>query len=432
MLCTMPRRTIFFLAIVLVTTAAFAQSSPIVPPNQHITAYTLPAGKLAKSTALYNVELLLLLVDSLYGIAILLFFLFGRVSARFRALAEYLTTNRAWQAVVFAPLFLILYWLLQLPISIYGHHVYMSYGLSIQQWPSWFADRGKSLGLELLVGTFGIMLAYFLMRKSPKLWWLLFWAVSAVFVIFVVFISPLVIDPLYNHFDPLEPRQPQLVAEIEKVTQHGGLSIPRDRMFEMNASAKVTTLNAYVTGFGASKRVVVWDNTSRSLTISQTLYVFGHEMGHYVLGHVWKGMIFTMFVMLVAYYAVARAGHWMIGRWGPRWNIRSLDDYASLPALILVSALFLIITGPILSGYSRYLEHQADVYGMEVIHGIVPNEQQVAAQCFQALGENSLEYPYPSRLLIFWTYDHPSIPDRLQFVLHYDPWSKGESPKYVK
>ena len=425
-------RLLFVAVVVLLATTAFAQNAPIVPPDAHITAYTLPADKLAKATSLYNVEVRLLIVDTIYGFAILALFLYGRLSARFRDVAERAIRSRVWQAAIFAPLFLFVYWLLNLPIDIYGHHVSLSYGLSIQQWPSWFADRAKSLAIELIVGTLIIMGAYALMRRSPRNWWLWLWVASVPFVIFAVFIQPMLIDPLYNKFTPLAPKQPQLVAEIEKVTQHGGLAIPRDRMYEMDASSKVTTLNAYVTGIGASKRVVVWDNTSREMTIPQTLYVFGHEMGHYVLNHIWKGLAFTLVVMFIAYYIAARFGRWMINRWGPRWSIRSLDDYASVPALLLVVSLFLLVTGPILSGYSRHLEHQADIYGLEVIHGIVPNEQQVAAQCFQALGENSYDYPNASRLLIFWTYDHPSISDRLQFVLGYDPWSKGEPPKYVK
>jgi Zn-dependent protease with chaperone function len=418
--------------VLLLAASALAQNAPLVPPDAHITAYSLPADKLAKATSLFNVEVRLLIIDTIYGFVILALFLYGRLSARFRDISERAIRNRAVQAVIFAPLFLIVYWLLNLPLRLYGHHVSMSYGLSIQQWPSWFADRAKSLAIELVVGTLIIMAAYWLMRRSPRNWWFHFWLISVPFVIFGVFIQPMVIDPLYNNFTPLAPKHPQLVSEIEKVTQHGGLPIPRDRMYEMDASSKVTTLNAYVTGIGASKRVVVWDNTSRELTIPQTLYVFGHEMGHYVLNHIWKGLAFTLVVMFIVYYLAARFGRWMIDRWGPRWGIRTLDDYASFPALLLVVSLFLLVTGPILSGYSRHLEHQADIYGLEVIHGIVPEPNQVAAQAFQALGENSYDYPDASRLLIFWTYDHPSIPDRLQFVLRYDPWSKGEQPKYVK
>ena len=237
---------------------------------------------------------------------------------------------------------------------------------------------------------------------------------------------------MFNHFDPLQPRQPQLVTEIEKVVQRGGLVIPRDRMYEMRASEKVTTLNAYVSGLGASKRVVVWDNTIKDMTIPQTLYVFGHEMGHYVLDHIWKGIAFTLVLLLICLYLGKRVFEGWVRRSGPTVGIRQPSDWASLPLLLLVFSLFSFVMGPIGSAYSRHLEHQADQYGMEVIHGIVANPNQTAAQTFQALGENSLDYPYPSPLLVFWTNDHPSIPDRLQFVLHYKPWDEGKQPEFVK
>ena len=109
-------------------------------------------------------------------------------------------------------------------------------------------------------------------------------------IIFVIFISPIVIDPLFNKFEPLDQTNPQLVTAIQQVTHRGGMDIPRDRMFLMKASEKVTTLNAYVTGFGPSKRVVVWDTTIQHASTPETLFVFGHEMGHYVLNHIVIGI----------------------------------------------------------------------------------------------------------------------------------------------
>jgi STE24 endopeptidase len=426
------KRALLLGSLLLLAASALAQSTPIVPPNSVITSYTLPPDKLAKATALYTVSVRLMIVDTIFGFVLLLAFLYGRVGPRFRDFAERITGGVRKQGFIFVPLLLLLLLVLQLPIEMYGHHLSLSYGLSIQKWGSWFTDWAKSLAILLLIGTFAITGAYALMRKSPQRWWFWFWLISIPFVVFFIFLAPLVIEPMFNHFDPLAPRQSQLVAEIEKVVHHGGLTIPRDRMFEMRASEKVTTLNAYVTGLGASKRVVVWDNTIKDMTIPQTLFVFGHEMGHYVLNHIWKGLAFFTVMLFVAYYLGARVGQWAVVLMGPKWGIRSLSDWASLPLLILIISVFSFVTSPINSAFSRYLEHQADQYGLEVIHGIVPNPNQVAAQAFQALGENSLDYPYPSRLLVFWTYDHPSIPDRVQFVLHYNPWEEGKQPEFVK
>ena len=425
------KRSLLVCSIVLIAAAALAQT-PIVPPDRVITSYTLPPDKLAKAHALYTVSVRLLIVDTIFGFAIVLAFLYGRIGPRLRDFAERITGGVRKQGFIYVPLVLLLLLVLQLPLEMYGHHLSLAYGLSVQQWGSWFGDWAKSLVLLLLILTAAITGAYALMRNSPQRWWLWFWFISIPAVVFIVFISPVVIEPMFNHFDPLEPRQPQLVEAIEKVTKRGGLTIPRDRMYEMRASDKVTTLNAYVSGLGASKRVVVWDNTIKDMTIPQTLYVFGHEMGHYVLNHIWKGISFTLFLLLIGLYLGARTAEWSVRQCGARFGIRSLSDWASLPLLILIFMLFSFFMGPIGSAYSRYLEHQADQYGMEVVHGIVANPNQTAAQTFQALGENSFDYPYPSRLLIFWTYDHPAIPDRVQYVLHYDPWAEGKQGEFVK
>jgi Zn-dependent protease with chaperone function len=413
-------------------TTIAARTAPIIPPDKVVTSYTLPPDKLAKATSLYAVSVRLLIAGTLFGFLLLLAFLYLKIGPRIRNWAERITPKAGRQGLIFAPVLLLLLIIFELPLNIYGHKLSLDYGFSVQGWWSWWADWGKGLFLQLLLGTAAICGAYALMRRSPKRWWLWFWVISVPFVVFIIFISPYVIDPLFNHFEPLEPRQPQLVSELEKVVHHGGLTIPRDRMFEMRASEKVTTLNAYVTGLGASKRVVVWDNTIQKMTVPQTLYVFGHEMGHYVLDHVWKGLAFFVALLSVAYYLGARLGAWAVQHFGARWDIRRLDDWASLPLLILIISLVSFVATPISSAFSRYLEHQADTYGMEVIHGVVENPNQVAAQAFQALGENGLDYPYPNRALVWWTYDHPPTSDRLQFVLNYRPWDEGKATEFVK
>jgi Zn-dependent protease with chaperone function len=203
-------------------------------------------------------------------------------------------------------------------------------------------------------------------------------------------------------------------------------------MFEMRASEKVTTLNAYVTGLGASKRVVVWDNTAREMTVPQTLFVFGHEQGHYVLHHIWKGIAFLAVLLLIVLYIAFRAINWLVARYGRTWDVRAVADWASLPVIMLLVAVLGLVVNPATSSFSRMLEHDADIYGLEVTHGINADSPQVAAQAFQVLGEKALAYPTPSSLEIFWLYDHPSIRDRVQFALHYRPWDEGKPNNFVK
>ena len=110
--------------------------------------------------------------------------------------------------------------------------------------------------------------------------------------VFVFLFGPWVIDPLFNKFEPLDKQHPELVTAIQELTQQAGVPIPRDRIFLMRASEKSNEINAYVTGIGTSKRVVVWDTTIQKTSYPEALFIIGHELGHYVLGHVWKGFLF--------------------------------------------------------------------------------------------------------------------------------------------
>jgi Zn-dependent protease with chaperone function len=276
-----------------------------------------------------------------------------------------------------------------------------------------------------------VWLLYGVIRRSPRRWWLYFWFVSVPIVVFLLFIEPVAIEPMFFQFEPLAATQPELVARIGKVVARGGRAIPPARMYEMKASQKLALLNAYVTGIGASKRVVVWDTTLRKMTPDQTLFVFGHEMGHYVLGHMWLRIAGICALALVCLYVGYHAMRRMVARWGPRWDIPSVDDWASFPLLLLTVSVLSFVSDPVTNAWSRVLEHHADVYGLEVIHGIVPDSAQAAAQAFQILGETSLSDPNPSPFIEFWLYDHPSISDRVRFSALYDPWAKGQPRKYV-
>ena len=397
-----------------------------------VTEYRLPPDELEKAEALYHTGVVLFVVGTLYGLAVLVAALAFRFGPRFRNIAERVSRRRFVQVIVFAPLLLLSIDLLGLPLGIYIHHVRDSYGLSVQGWGSWFWDWTKNEIVSIVIGTLLVWGLYAILRRSPKRWWLYGWLASIPVILLLVLIQPVFIAPLFNTFDSLEAKQPQLVTQLERVMHRGGLSIDRSRMFEMRASDKVTTYNAYVTGIGATKRVVVWDNTARDMTVPETMFVFGHEQGHYVLNHVWLSIGFSVGGLLIAMYLAYRLIGGMLDRYGARWGIRDLGDWASLPALMLLLSVVFLIVQPIAAGFSRYLEHQADIYGLEVIHGLVPDSPQVAAHAFQKLGEKGLSYPYPNALFVFWTYDHPPIAERVRFSLEYRPWDTNTATKYVQ
>jgi len=284
----------------------------------------------------------------------------------------------------------------------------------------------------MAVGILLVWLLYAVMRRSRRRWWIYVWVAMLPIIIFGVFIFPLFVEPLFFRFTPLADTQPQLASELERVVARAGEQIPQSRMYVMNASSKLNALNAYVTGLGASRRVVVWDTTITRMTREEIAFVFGHEMGHYVLGHVRNGMLFTAGVLLVFLFVGSRIFEWAVSRRGSAWGLRGLDDWASLPVLLLLLSVFGFLFTPIGNVYSRHLEHQADQYGLEVVHGIIPDVPRVAASAFQIFGDVDLEEPSPSWPVKIWFYTHPPIAERITFARIYDPWSRGLSPAFVK
>ncbi len=394
--------------------------------------YTLSHERYEKAVALSRAEYALYFVSFFYGLLILVLILRLGIAARFRDIAERISDIRFVQALVFVPLLLLTSAILRLPFRIYGHSLSLQYEQSVQGWGSWLWDWTKGELIGLVLSTLLVMILFAVIRRSPRRWWLYFWTAALPIALATFFISPWVIDPLFNTFEPLDAKHPELVTAIEKVVQRAGMSIPRERMFLMQASQKQNSLNAYVTGFGASKRVVVWDTTIQKMATDETLFVFGHEMGHYVLNHVRNGFVAIAAFLLVAFYVAYRGLHWMLDRWGSVWRVRGPEDWAALAAMLLVLSVILFLASPLFSGFSRMQEHNADVYGLEVIHGIVPNSAEVSAHAFQVLGEVDLSDPNPPAVITFWLYSHPPLADRLVFAHTYDPWSKGESPRYVK
>lgn len=399
---------------------------------QNRSAYTLPPEKLKTAQALFRVRTTLHFGGEGWGILQLVLLLALGVPARMRNVAENVTKSRWAQCFLFAFLFLLAITLLDAPLRVYGHHEAVAYGLSVQGWGSWVWDLTKSFLLTWFVGSLLLMVLFWVIRKSPRHWWFWFWIPTMAGVLFGVFISPIVVDPMFNKFEPLQQRNPALVEQLEKVAARSGVSIPPDRMFFMRASQKVTGLNAYVTGFGPSKRLVLWDTTIAASTPDELSGIFGHELGHYALNHIVIGLAFTAVLMLIGFFVGQKMTQWLLERYGTRWRIRSQNDWAFLAVLVLVLNVLNFVSEPIQNGISRSMEHAADVYGQEAIHGIVANPQTAVQRGFQRLGETSLDDPTPHPFVNFWTSSHPSTASRAAFAAAYNPWIEGQHPKYFR
>lgn len=401
------------------------------PRPRNVSSYTLPPDTYRKAHRLGQIAFWAQIVVFFYSLAMLLLVLKWRLAPRYRTLAEKATSVRFLQAAIFAPLFLGSVAVLEIPEDIFQHWVMRRFGLSIQGWASWSWDWTKGRCISLLLGIILVWILYAAIRRSARRWWFYFWVASLPILVFVIFLQPLVIDPLFHKFAPLAQKDPELTVSLERMVQRAGEDIPPDRMFWMGAGEKSTALNAYVGGIGASKRMVVWDTTIAKMTTPQIVYVASHETGHYVLQHIPKGIAYYAAVFLLLFYTGYRCIGGMLSRWGAAWEIRGVSDWASLPALLFLLTILAFLANPATSAFSRYVEHQADQYGLEVTHGLTPDSGQVAAQAFQVLGEVNLADPEPNPVDVLLFYDHPAIPDRVRFALTYDPWAHGGRGEFV-
>ena len=383
--------------------------------------YRLTPTQLKQAYGLYLLDGAFLAGGEVYFCIVLFLLVQQRVGAKLRDWAQH-SSRWPWvQALLVAGVFTVLLRLFGIPLDILEHRVSLRYGFSVQHWGSWLADWWKA---TLLTAAFIALLgwgAYAIIRRSPRRCWFYAWLLTLPVMVLVMFVAPVLIEPLFNHYEPLEKTHPELVAQIERVVRRAGMEIPPERMFLMRASEKVTTLNADVEGMGSTKRVVVWDTTISHLNSPQLLFVFGHEIGHYVLGHIWKEMALIAVQLLVLFYVAFRLANGLLRHYGERWHVAGLGDWASLPLIILLLTMLAFLDSPVVNGVSRHYEHQADTYGLNVIQDIVAEPNVVAAQAFQVLGERSLDYPYVSKWAEFWAWDHPPIRERLLYALHYQP-----------
>jgi STE24 endopeptidase len=396
-------------------------------------AYTLPPDLLAKAQALQHLDTALYFGGTAWSLLTLGLLLRWRVGARMAqwagqrtnrlgrlqpangsALSQRPGLERLLQALMLAPLWLLLLAVVSLPVGMIGHLVSLHFGLSIESWPAWFRDEALSEGGTLLLGTLVLFVVFWLLRASPRLWWLWLWLLLQPCIVLGVYLSPVLVDPLFNHFTPLAQKDPELVGKLQHLAHLGGLQIPASRMFEEDASRRTNGMNAYVTGVGGSRRIVVWDTTVTKLPSDEILAIYAHEQGHYVLGHIAKGIAFSAALTFVLLAVLAAAAERLVQRFGNRWHIAALADWSALPLLLLLSTLLTFLSAPGANAFSRWEEHAADVYGQHLLAQVLPNAAQVEVADFNRLGRVWLEDPVPNRFVVWWTFTHPPVADRAE------------------
>jgi STE24 endopeptidase len=401
-----------------------SQAQPASPPP---TIYTLTPERRAQAIAYSRSLYILYFVGTLLSLGIYLLLWRARIAVKFREWALKVSRRHFVQCLIFIPLFVVAAMLLNLPLEFYsGYILEHRFGLSTQGLASWFSDWGKSLAIAVAMGVIVAWVFYTVVRRRPGRWWFYFWLASIPLVLAFILIEPYVIEPLFYKFTPLQNTQPALVERIETMLKHADLSVPPERIFEMDASSRTNAVDAYVSGLGASKRVVVWDTTLKTMGPDELLLVLGHETGHYVLHHIPKEFALDEGVSLLFFFLGFLAVTRLVERVGARSGIEGMGDLASLPLVLAVLTVLVFSSAPLVNGISRHFEHQADQFGLEVAHGIVADPNAAESHSLQILGEEDLADPDPSPFIKFWLYTHPPLDDRIRFAAAYKPWAEGK------
>ncbi len=350
-----------------------------------------------------RIEDALYFIGFAWSVAVLFIVLQTGISARLRVAAERWVRWRFVATMLYFAMLTAVITIMEFPLTFYaGFIVPHQFDLTLQRFPSWLGDFGKDTGVNVVIGSVVAALVVLGIRLFRR-WWIVLWLGSIPLIILGVVLTPLIIDPLFNKFEPLKDPvlRRDLLAEAARAVIHGG------RVYQVDKSKQTTTMNAYVTGIGPSKRIVLWDTLLRKLDHDEILAVMGHEMGHYVLGHLWKGIAFGVAVALVGFFVAQKLYEWGLARWGARWQVEDRADPAALPWLLLIAAVLGFLLSPVSSGFSRMLEHHADKFSLDLTH---LNEPMASA--FVKFAEDS------------WFYSHPSAQERIDFALHYHPWLK--------
>jgi Zn-dependent protease with chaperone function len=361
-------------------------------------------------------------VETALSLLIPLLLLYSGISSRLRSLA--FRWGRAWlpSLMLYALLFTLVTGVLSLPLAYYeGFLRQHAYGLSNQSLAKWGGDWVKGLLLSGLGLALVLWLPYLLLRRSPRRWWLYAGLATGPIAALLLIIAPVWIDPLFNEFGPM--RDKILERRIVQLADRAG--IPGSRVYQVRKSVDTRTINAYVTGFGSTKRIVFWDTILEKLTPDQVAFVAGHEMGHFVLGHVRTLVLVIVLLSTLSLYVVHRLAGRMIALSARRFGFDRLSDTASLPLLVLLSTGVSLAATPLILALTRHQEHEADRFGLELTR-----DNRAAATTFVRLQQENLAIPRPATWYVLWRSSHPPLGERVDFANQYRPWATGRPLRY--
>jgi STE24 endopeptidase len=363
--------TIFAYSVTAQTSAPAASVSPsshsaTTPPfdiNAVVEAYLakMPPAERARSNAYFEGGYWLLLWDLLSTVFVMWLLLRFRWSARMRNLAERITRIRPFQTALYWIQFIIVLSVLTFPLTVYeGYFREHKYGLLNQTFGPWMRDQMVMLAVSVVLGAVLVIPLFGLVRRLGKSWWVWGAAFMILFLAFVSLIAPVYLSPLFNKYKKLE--DPRIKDPILSMARANG--IPATDVYEFDASRQSNRVSANVSGFAGTERISLNDNLLNRCTLPEIETTMGHEMGHYVLNHEYKGLVMIGVVVVIGFAFLRWGIDFSLARWGEKWDVSGITDVAVLPLAVIVFSLYFFLMTPVTNTITRTMEFEADMYGL--------------------------------------------------------------------
>ncbi|MDQ0162354.1 M48 family metallopeptidase [Aeribacillus alveayuensis] len=293
------------------------------------------------------------------------------------------------------------------PFDWLSYKISSDYQITTQPFNGWIRDQVMDFFINYVLMLIIVAVIYSLMRKFEKRWWFFAWLLSIPFTLFLMFLQPVVIDPLYNDFYPLKDK----ILEEKILDLAEQANIPADHVYEVDMSKKTNALNAYVTGIGPNSRIVLWDTTLTKLEEDEILFIMAHEMGHYVMKHIYVGIFGYVLLSFVGLYLIHRFMNIIVQRWGNELKVTNVRDLSSLPLFLMLLGMLSFAASPLTNTVSRVQEKKADLYAIELTEN-----EEAAVETFQDLAKYGLSEVNPPSLVKFFRYDHPTLLERMLYL----------------
>ena len=385
--------------------------------NAAVDAYLakMPPAQRARSDAYFEGGYWLQLWDFLATAVVMWLLLHFRGSAAMRNLAVRLTAFRPLQTVLFWIQFLVTISLATFPLTVYeGYFREHRYGLLNQTFGPWMRDQIVALMVGALLGGILMVPLFGLVRRLGKNWWL--WGATLViaFFAFVGLIAPVYIAPLFNKYTVLQDAR--INQPILSLARANG--IPANEVYEFDASRQSNRVSANVSGFAGTMRISLNDNLLKRCTLPEIETTMGHEMGHYVLNHVYKGLVMNGILVVIGFAFLNWGINFSLARWGRQWDVRGTGDLAVLPLAVMLFSLYFFLVTPISNTITRTMEYEADMYGLNTAQ-----QPDAEANVDMLLGEYRKLDPGPVEEFIL--FDHPSGRTRITAAMRW----KAEHPQ---